>query len=143
MSNVTYEQMMKNYVNADYQTLLSVAMQSLNKFMPVFDNISEDGNGASYVFPFICVTLAVDGQFSELEYRFACDITGLEVSYDQFKGMVQQYYTEEWIVAVDNLIDKCSQDLKQEILAFCLAFAAVDEKISREENTFFAMLLDD
>ena len=143
MINSIYEQAMKNYVNASYDTLLALARNTLDNIMPVFDNIAEDGNGASYVFPFICVTLAVDGQFTELEYRFACDLTGLDVTYDQFKSMVQEYYTEDWIVAIDNLVDRCSDDLKAEILSFCLTFAAVDEKISREENTFIAMLLDD
>ena len=55
--------------------------------------IAPDGNGASVVLPFICVTLAVDDKFNELEYYFIRDITGIDKSYDEFMEMIQGYYT--------------------------------------------------
>ena len=38
--------------------------------------IAPDGKGASVVLSFICVTLAVDDKFTEIEYYFIRDITG-------------------------------------------------------------------
>lgn len=141
MANDAYNQLLQEYVNAPYDVLLAVATEALNKVMPVFSEIAEDGNGASIVLPFICTTLAVDGKFTELEYKFIKDVTGLELSYDELRNLVQQFYSAEWINAVDNLIDNCPNEVKQSLLSFCLAFVSVDEHISREENAFIAKLM--
>lgn len=141
MAKVTYEQLMQNYVNAPYSVLLSVARESLNKVMPVFNRLADDGNGASIVLPFICTTLAVDGRFTELEYRFVKDVTGVSQSYDDFKSVVQNFYSDEWVRSIDKVIDACPSDVKDSLLSFCLAFVAVDETITREENAFIAKLM--
>lgn len=143
MNDMTYEKLMQEYVNAPYENLLSVALAAINDVMPVFDQVADDGNGANIVLPFICVTLASDGKFTELEYRFIKDVTGLDKDYNEFKEVVQHFYTEEWMAAANNLIDQCNSEIKNRILTFCLAFAAVDETISREENAFIAVLMSD
>ena len=109
--------------------------------MPVFNRLADDGNGASIVLPFICTTLAVDGRFTELEYRFVKDVTGVSQSYDDFKSVVQNFYSDEWVSSIDKVIDACPSDVKESLLSFCLAFVAVDETITREENAFIAKLL--
>ena len=114
MAKVTYDQLMQNYVNASYDTLLGVANNNLDDLMPYFSKYSDDGNGASLLLPFICTALAVDGKFTQLEYRFVKEVTGIDISYDE---------------------------IKTSLLSFCLAFLAVDEKISKEENGFISKLL--
>lgn len=141
MANENYNKLLQDYVNAPYDVLLAVANDSLAKVMPVFNEIAEDGNGASIVLPFICTALAVDGKFSELEYKFIKDLLEIDQSYDYFKSVVQNYYSAEWINAVDGLIDSCPEELKTALLSFCLAFVSVDEKISKEENAFIAKLM--
>lgn len=141
MANDSYSQLLQNYVNAPYDVLLAVANDSLAKVMPVFNEVAKDGNGAGLVLPFICTALAVDGKFSELEYKFVKDLLEIDQSYDYFKEVVQQYYSAEWIEAVDGLIDACPADVKNALLCFCLAFVSVDEHISREENAFIAKLM--
>ncbi len=141
MSNSTYEQLMQKYVNAPYSLLLSIAVDSINHVMPIFDQIADDGNGASVVLPFICTALAVDGKFSDLEYQFVKDVTGLTYSYDEFKTVVQNFYSDKWVAATDKLVDACPDEIKQYLISFCLAFVAVDEKISREENAFIYRLI--
>jgi len=141
MANDSYSKLLQDYVNAPYDVLLAVANDSLAKIMPVFNELAEDGNGAGFVLPFICTALAVDGKFSELEYKFVKDLLGIDQSYDYFKNVVQSYYTGEWLQLVDGLIDSCPEELKNALLSFCLAFVAVDEKISREENAYIAKLM--
>lgn len=141
MSMEQYNQLLQNYVNAPYSTLLAVANDSLSKIMPIFNEVAKDGNGASIVLPFICTALAVDGKFTELEYRFVKDLLGIDQTYDYFKNVVQQFYTTEYINAVDELIDACPDQLKTALLSFCITFVAVDEHISREENAFIAKLM--
>lgn len=137
----SYEQLMQNYVNAPYSVLLSVATESLDKVMPFFSQVAEDGNGANVLLPFICTALAVDGKFSELEYKFVSDVTGINSTYEEFKQFVQGFYTIQWIEANDRIIDSCPEEIKHSLLAFCLAFLAVDETITREENAFIYKLI--
>ena len=111
MANDKYNQLLQDFVNAPYDVLLAVANDSLAKVMPVFNEIAEDGNGASAVLPFICTALAVDGKFSELEYKFIKDLLDINESYDYFKEVIQQYYSDEWFNAVDGLIDACPDEL--------------------------------
>ena len=142
MANEKYDKLLQDFVNAPYDVLLAVANDSLEKIMPVFNEIAEDGNGAKVVLPFICTALAVDNKFSELEYKFLKDLLGIDKSYDYFKNVVQNYHSAEWIKAVDGLIDSCPDDLRNSLLSFCLAFVSVDEKISKEENAFIAKLME-
>ena len=137
----SYDEILKKYVNASYSTLLSIANESLSIVMPVFNGVAKDGNGAGLVLPFICTAIASDGKFSELEYRFIKDVTGVNKSYNEFKQIIQEYYTDEWIEAVDNLIDNCPDEMKIHLVSFCLTFVAVDETITREENAYIAKLL--
>ena len=137
-----YNQLLQQYVNAPYNHLLGIAAGALNRVMPVFNSVAKDGNGATFVVPFICTSLAIDGQFTELEYRFIRDLLGIDQSYDYFKTVVQNYYSIEYVNAIDGLIDSCPQELKGDLLTLCLTFVAVDERISKEENAFIARLLD-
>ena len=141
MANPTYDQIMQKYVNAPYDVLLTVANDSLSEVMPYFNGVDDDGNGANIVLPFICTALAVDGRFSELEYKFVCDVTGIQTTYDEFKVFVNSFYTPKWIEAIDNMIDACPEEIKHSLLSFCLAFLAVDETITREENAFIYRLI--
>ena len=141
MAKVTYDQLMQNYVNASYDTLLGVANNTLDDLMPYFSKYSDDGNGATLLLPFICTALAVDGKFTQLEYRFVKEVTGIDISYDEFKNFIQPFYSDDWMERADKLADACPDEIKTSLLSFCLAFLAVDENISKEENVFISKLL--
>lgn len=141
MSLDKYNQLLKDYVNTSYNDLLRIAENSMLKIMPAFNSIAKDGNGASLILPFICTALASDGKFTELEYKFVKQLINSNLSYDQFKNVVQQYYSAEWLEAIDKLYDALPTNLKGDLLSFCLCFVAVDETITREENAFIAKLL--
>lgn len=141
MTQNEYNNLLQNIVNEPYENLLNIAQNALTDILPFFNSIAKDGNGGSYVIPFICTALAADGSFTELEHRLANDLVGSSISYDDFKDMVQEYYTDEWFDLVDKVADVCPTDLKSTLILFCLAFVAVDERISKEENAFIAKLL--
>ena len=137
----TFNELMQNYVNLPYSQLLSIARNSLLKITPVFNKIADDGNGAKYVLPIICCSLAVDGKFTKLEYKFITDLIG-DVDYDTVLAVVQQNYSENAQQYADNVLDACGDDLKLELLTLCLCLTAVDETISREEAAFIKRLID-
>ena len=139
-STADLNELLQNYVNLDYEDILSIANTSLAEIMPVFNELADDGNGAKFVLPFICTSLAVDGKLSKLEYKFICDLIG-DMDYDTVLSNVQEYYSDSAVEFVDNVCDACPDDLKTSLLTFCLAFLAVDETISREEVAFVKRLL--
>ena len=141
MTQNQYDKLLQDIVNESYETLIDLGRKALCKVMPFFNSIAKDGNGAAYVFPFICTALAADGNLTSLEHRFANDLVEASVPYDEFKEMVQEYYSDEWFELVDKVADACPTDLKSDLILFCLTFVAVDERISREENAFIAKLL--
>ena len=140
MSN-GYSDLLQKIVNLSYEELLRFAETALVRVMPFFNSVAKDGKGGTFALPFICTALAADGSFTELEHRFVNELLGTSYSYDQFKAVVQDYYTDEWFDAVDGLTDTCPDDLKSDLVLFCLTFVAVDERISKEENAFIAKLM--
>ncbi|MBO5789386.1 MAG: hypothetical protein J6R42_05515 [Clostridia bacterium] len=134
------KELLQEFVNMDYSELLGIAQSSLSDVLPVFNQIADDGEGIGLVIPFICTSLAVDGKFTELEYKFLCDLIG-NIDYATARDAVQSSYNDESINLVDQVIDSCPDDLKATLLTFCTAFLAVDETISREEVAFITKLI--
>lgn len=133
---------LQEIVNQDYDQLLQNAIGALNDVMPFFNQVADDGDGAKFVVPIICTVMASDGRFSELEYKFIKQLINSDLSYDQFKGVIQQYYTQEWMDTVDKIIDACDKKTKSTLLCLCSYFAAVDETISKEETAFIKKLVE-
>lgn len=136
----TFNELLQDFVNKSYDELLNIARGALDVMIPAFESV-EKGKSADFILPFIGTTLAIDGNFTELEYKFLNDLLGGGVSYADAKASVQAHYNAEIIDVVDQLIDACGEDLKTAILVFCLCFTAVDETITREEGAFIAKLL--
>ena len=136
-----FNQLLQEYVNKSYSELLELANEALGVLLPAFETI-QAGKSAEFIMPFICTSLAIDGKFTELEYRFLNDLLGAGVNYEDSKQLVAAHYDADIMVLVDRMIDACGDDLKAALLVFCLCFTAVDETISREEAAFISMLLD-
>lgn len=137
----TLDELFQEVVNRSFDQLLNDAREAINKVMPYFNKVADDGDGAKFVVPVICTVMAADGKFTELEYKFIKTLIGSNLSYDQFKGIIQQYYSQDWMDTIDNLIDTCDKEIKAALLSLCLYFAAVDERISKEETAFLKKLI--
>ena len=136
-----FTELLKEYVNKSYDELLQLAKNALGVLLPAFEEI-QPGKSTTFVLPFICTSLAIDGKFTELEYKFLNDIFGSNVSYEDAKKLVNVHYDADILELVNDLIDSCGAELKAALLLFCLCFTAVDETISREEAAFISILLD-
>lgn len=139
---MTLNELLQDFVNEPYGNLVGMAKQSISDLLPVFNELAEDGQGSKFVVAFIGTSLAVDGQLSELEYRFVCDVLDGQFSYDEVKGLASAHYSGEMINAIDGLVDACPVELKSALITFCCCFLAVDETISREEVAFVQKLLN-
>ena len=138
----TLNEILQKYVDASYEELLALAIESFDKLMPVFNEVADDGNGAKFIVPVMCASIAADNRFSTLEYKFIKDLLESSLTYDDFMASVRRYSGEEGQELVDKLFDACGTDMKTELLSFCLCFMAVDETITKEETAFVKRLLD-
>ena len=138
----TLNEILQKYVDASYEELLALATESFDKLMPVFNEVADDGNGAKFIVPVMCASIAADNRFSTLEYKFIKDLLNSDLTYDDFMTSVRLYSGEEGQELVDKLFDACGTDMKTELLSFCLCFMAVDETITKEETAFVKRLLD-
>ena len=138
----TLNEILQKYVDASYEELLALATESFDKLMPVFNEVADDGNGAKFIVPVMCASIAADNRFSTLEYKFIKDLLESSLTYDDFMASVRRYSGEEGQELVDKLFDACGTDMKTELLSFCLCFMAVDETITKEETAFVKRLLD-
>ena len=136
-----FNALMQDYVDKSYNELYDIASKSLSIAMDVFNKIAKDGNGAPYVVLFISTVLAMDGKFTELEYKFLNDLLGGGVNYESAKANVQSHYRDEAFDLADKLIDSCTDDFKTVLLMLVTCFAAVDKTITVEEARYIAKLM--
>ena len=134
-------QILQDFVNEPYETLVGMAKSAIAELTPIFSEIAEDGNGAKFVIPFFATSLAVDGRLSDLEYKFVCDIFG-DMTYDEVKQLVEVHYSDKMIELIDGLADSCPVELKSKLITLCCCFLAVDETISRDEVAFVQRLCE-
>ena len=136
-----FNALMQEYVDKSYDELFEIANQSLSVAMEAFNKLAKDGNGAPYVVLFISTVLAMDGKFTELEYKFLNELLGGGVDYNSAKANVQSHYSDEAFDLADKLIDSCPDDFKTVLLMLVTCFAAVDKTISVEEVRYIAKLM--
>ena len=141
MANKTFGELLQDFVNKDYDELLSIANGALEVIIEAHSQISPDGQASDFILPFIATTLAVDGQYTQLEHNFLNSLLESDIDYEEGKTCMQSYYNTEIFELVDQMIDACGNELKNAIIIFCLCFAAVDETITREGGAYIAKLL--
>lgn len=139
---MTFNEIMQGFVNMSYEDLVTKATKDLGILMPFFAQYDEEHNGAAFVFPFMCVCLAVDGQFTDKEAQFYSDIMGQEIPYDQAKEVVQMHYSDDMNDLADRLVDSSDDEVKAVLLDLACCILAVDETIDSEELTFIKKLID-
>ena len=139
----TFNEIMQDYVNLPYSDLLNIAKTSLVELMDALEkNVDKQDTRANAVLILISACIGVDGRFSELEYKFVCDILGQQHDYNGLKNMIAGLGNSEGRDVIDEFLDSCTE-IKKPALAFCLCFLAVDETITREEVAFLNKLLDE
>lgn len=138
---MTFNELMQTYVNMPYEELVGRAQNTLIELIPVFDKASSDGNGSRTLFHLLLTSLAVDGKFSTLEYKFLNDVFKTDISYDEAKDMVASYYSDGAQDALDEFIDSFDGDLRAKLLELATCALAVDETINKDEVSFITKLI--
>ena len=132
--------LLQEFVNTPYEKLLGMASVSLEKLMPIFNSFQNDGNGARAAVVFISCCYAADGKFTDLEYKFLCDLIG-NVDKETVTGFINSC-TPEIYAMVDQLIDSLDSENKAAMLTLLTCFLAVDETITAQETALIKKLIE-
>lgn len=139
----TYSEILQNYVNQSYDSLVRIAKKAYNDAWPVLNRYSKSGDSSDLIVAIFSSTIAIDGKFSELEYDFMKDVLEISYSYSDLKSVVSQYTSPEWLKTIDTIVDSFDRTTKSNIVTLCVCIASVDTTITRAENEFIQRLLID
>ena len=132
-----------------YEDAVQVAKESMAIMYPRLKaHFAKDGSRAPILafgglLTFIATTIAVDGEFSETEYKFYCDVTGCTDSYEEAKKIMDDCSTEECRSIADRIFDCVAETQEEKIalLRLCVAVITVDKEVSVEEYEFLKRLI--
>lgn len=136
-----YTQLLQEYVNASYEDLLARARFVLPDILTGLNNIAKDCDGTGFLLALVGTTVVADGMFSDQEYHFLSDVLELDISYKTLKNSLEQYCEEGWDDISYRVMNSVDEDTRTKLGIFCICLAAVDERISGEENGYIAALL--
>ena len=133
------KEMMQDIVNKDYDELLYFAQRAMVDVMPECKAVDPDNDGVLMLTSLILTAVAADGTLTALEKKLLHDVTGLD---DAAISKMIAMYDSRMVDLADTFVDNMGSQTKAHALALILAFAAVDEKISRDEIRLINKLMD-
>lgn len=135
----TFDEMLQDLVNEDYQSLVNIASNAARELIPVLKQYDSENDGALLLSVITATALAADGQLTPLEKQLMADAFGLS---SEAIGGITSFYTGDMDEITDNFIDSLNSDQKAKAVLLFAAICAVDETIKRDEVAFIARLLD-
>lgn len=135
----TFEEILQNYVNLDYDSLVNIAKQSANNLLPVCALVDKDNKGVMLLSCVILAGIGADGKLSAKEYQFLSDVLGLND--ETIDGFIKMY-DAQMVDVVDNFADNLNVSTKADTVTLLTAVAACDETISREETALLRKILE-
>jgi len=135
----TFNELMQKYVNTDYPVLVDLAKEAVNRLMPACKNVDPEHNGCFMLASILLSAIGADEVLTALEKKMLCDVMGLD---DSGVEKLISMYDSKMPGLIDHFVDNMGEDLKADTIMLITVFAAVDEKISREETAFIRKLFE-
>jgi len=135
----TFNELMQKYVNTDYPVLVDLAKEAVNRLMPACKNVDPEHNGCLMLASILLSAIGADKVLTALEKKMLCDVMGLD---DSGVEKLISMYDSKMPGLIDHFVDNMGEDLKADTIMLITVFAAVDEKISREETAFIRKLFE-
>ncbi len=135
----SFNELMQKYVNTDYPVLLDLAKEAIKRVMPACKKVDPEHNGYYMLSSMILAAIGSDGVLSHLEKKLLIEATGItENEISKFLAM----YDPKMPDLVNHFCDNMGDDLKADTIMLVTVFAAVDEKICKEETAFIRKLFE-
>lgn len=132
-----FDEFMQEMVNLDYQNLVSAAKNAMSNLEYLCRSVNVS-NGGVYMKAAIALTpIYADGEVTPLEKKMLGDVFMFDPITLQ---TILEIYSPEMPNHVLDFANRLENDKKQDLITLVTAFAAVDEKISKEETAFIQKL---
>ena len=135
----SFNELMQKYVNTDYEVLLDLAKEATKRLMPYCEAVDPEHNGFYMLTALVLSAIGADGVLTALEHKMLCDVFGLDN--DAVKKLISMY-DSKMVELADYFADHMGADTKADAIMLITIFAAVDEKISKEETQFIRKLFE-
>ena len=135
----SFNELMQKYVNTDYPVLLDLAKEAIRRLTPACRQVDPQHDGYYMLSSIILSAVGRDGTLTALEKKLlmeATSITDAEVS------KLLSMYDPKMPELVNYFCDNMGDDLKADAIMLVTIFAAVDEKICKEETEFIRKLFE-
>lgn len=133
----SFNELMQKYVNTDYPVLLDLAKEAIRRVMPACKQVDPEHNGYYMLSSMILSAIGRDGVLTQLEKKLL--VESADIAEDQISKFLSMY-DSRMPELVNHFADNMGEDLKADVIMLVTVFAAVDEKISKEETEFIRML---
>ena len=134
----TFNELMQKMVNTDYPDLVAFAQEAATRLMPHCKAVDKEYDGFFMLTALILSSIGADGVLTGLEKKMLTDALGIEEeNIQKLIGM----YDSRMVELADHFVDNMGSDVKADALMLITAFAAVDEKISKEETGLIKKLM--
>ena len=135
----SFNELMQKYVNTDYPVLLDLAKESIRRLTPACKQVDPEHDGYYMLSSIILSAVGRDGTLTALEKKLLVEATGIqEAQVSKFLAMYDPRMPE----LVNHFCDNMGKDLKADTIMLVTIFAAVDEKICKEETEFIRKLFE-
>ena len=135
----SFNELMQKYVNTDYDVLVDLAKEAVNRLMPYCQKVDTKYNGNYMLVSLILTAIGADGKLTPLESKMLQDVMGL--SKDNIAKLIGMYDSKMPELA-NYFADNMGEDIKADTMMLVTAIAAVDEKICKEETAFIRKLIE-
>ena len=135
----SFNELMQKYVNTDYPVLLDLAKEAIRRLTPACKQVDPQHDGYYMLSSIILSAVGRDGSLTALEKKLLVEATGMgESQVSKFLAM----YDPKMPELVNYFCDNMGDDLKADTIMLVTIFAAVDEKICKEETEFIRKLFE-
>ena len=135
----SFNELMQKYVNTDYPVLLDLAKEAIRRLMPACRQVDPQHNGYYMLSSIILSAIGRDGVLTGLEKKLLMEAADLDA---ENVSKLLSMYDPKMPDLVDHFCDNMGDDLKADTIMLVTVFAAVDEKICKEETAFIRKLFE-
>ncbi len=130
------DELLQRIVNMEYDEIKNIAQTAVVKVVPLLEKMVGKDNAFTALIVIITSCVGADGNLTPNEKRLMQDVMGVEP--ENARNVVQNTFDYDF---ANSFFDNCPDEVKQHLLLLCIAFFAVDERISKEEIDFLKRLL--
>ena len=132
------QDIMKKYVNLNYQKLVTTARLSAYIIYPACRAADGEDKCCSTIASIVLSALNIDGKITDKEKKFLSDVFYVD---ENTVEIFLDKYTDEMKERSTRFSAQLSDDLKTEVAKLVLCIGCADETITKEEALFMADLV--